>query len=72
MKATVLKEKAINMLDSLPEDKLESAIDYLKYLQGDFDCFDVNRNIKDAFHEVKLIREGKIKTKTLKQFLNEL
>jgi hypothetical protein len=45
MKATVLKEKAINMLDSLPEDKLESAIDYLKYLQGDFDCFDVNRNI---------------------------
>jgi hypothetical protein len=72
MKATVLKEKAINMLDSLPEDKLKLAIDYLKYLQGDFDCFDVNRNIKDAFHEVKLIREGKIKTKTLKQFLNEL
>jgi len=72
MKATALKEKAINMLDSLPEDKLKSVIDYLKYLQGDFDCFDVNRNIKDAFHEVKLIREGNIKAKTLKQFLNEL
>jgi len=72
MKAAALKEKAINMLDSLPEDKLKSAIDYLKYLRGDFDCFDVNKNIKDAFHEVKLIREGNIKAKTLKQFLNEL
>ena len=72
MKATALKEKAINMLDRLPEDKLKSAIDYLKYLQGDFDCCDVNRNIKDAFRDVKLIREGNIKAKTLKQFLNEL
>ncbi len=72
MKTATLKEKAINMLESLPEDKLESAIDYLKYLQGDYDLYDVNKNLKEALSEVKLIREGKIKTKTLKQFLNEL
>lgn len=67
-----LKEKAINMLESLPKDKLESAVDYLKYLQGDYDTFDVNENIKNAIHEVKLIRERKIKAKTLKEFLSEL
>jgi hypothetical protein len=72
MKATALKEKAINMLESLPEDKLESVIDYLKYLQGEYDSYDVNENLKEAFYEVKLIREGKIKTKTLKEFLSEL
>ncbi len=72
MKTVTLKEKAINMLESLPEDKLESAIDYLKFLQGDYDLYDVNKNLKEALSEVKLIREGKIKTKTLKQFLNEL
>jgi hypothetical protein len=68
LKATALKEKAINMLESLPEDKLESVIDYLKYLQGEYDSYDVNENLKEAFYEVKLIREGKIKTKTLKPY----
>ena len=72
MKATALKEKAIHMLEGLPEDKLQSAIDYLKYLQGEYDCYDVNRNIKDSLQEVKLIREGKIKIKTLEEFLSEL
>jgi hypothetical protein len=72
MRVTALKEKAIHMLEGLPEDKLQSAIDYLKYLQGDYDCYDVNRNIKDSLREVKLIKEGKIKTKTLKEFLSEL
>ncbi len=72
MRVTALKEKAIHMLEGLPEDKLQSAIDYLKYLQGDYDCYDVNRNIKDSLREVKLIKKGKIKTKTLKEFLSEL
>jgi len=72
MQVTALKEKAINMIESLPEDKLESVIDYLKYLQGDYDSYDVNEKLKEAFYEVKLIREGKIKTKTLKEFLSEL
>jgi hypothetical protein len=72
MRVTALKEKAIHMLEGLPEDKLQSAIDYLKYLQGDYDCYDVNRNIKDSLREVRLIKEGKIKTKTLKEFLSEL
>ena len=34
MKATVLKEKAIDMVAGLPEDKLKDAVDYLKYLKG--------------------------------------
>ncbi len=72
MKTTALKEKAISMLDSLPENKLKSVIDYLKYLQGDYDSYDVNENLKEAICEIKLIREGKIKAKTLKEFLSEL
>jgi len=72
MKETALKEKAINMIEELSEDKLKSVIDYLKYLQGNYDSYDVNKNLKEAFYEVKLIKEGKIKTKTLKEFLSEL
>jgi len=72
MKTTVLKEKAINLLESLPEDKLKSAIGYLEYLQGNYDAYDVNENIKEAIYEVKLIREGKIRSRTLKEFLGEL
>jgi hypothetical protein len=72
MKTMVLKEKAINMLESLPPNKLRVAVDYLKYLQGDYDTYDVNENIKKAIHEVKAIKEGKVKAKTLKEFLGEL
>jgi hypothetical protein len=72
MKTIALKEKAMDMLENLPASKLKAAIDYLKYLQGDYDSYDVNENIKKALHEVRAIREGKIKTKTLKEFLGEL
>jgi len=72
MKATALKEKAIDILDHLPSSKLKEAIDYLEYIQGDFDTFDVNEKVKQSLHEVKLIREKKIKVKTLKEFLREL
>ena len=60
------------MLESLPPNKLRVAVDYLKYLQGDYDTYDVNENIKKAIHEVKAIKEGKVKAKTLKEFLGEL
>ncbi|MDR6808383.1 hypothetical protein J2Y45_005267 [Dyadobacter sp. BE34] len=33
---------------------------------------DIAESIKRGFAEVKLIQEGKIKPKTLKEFLNEL
>ena len=72
MKATVLKEKAIDMIEGLPEDKLRDAVDYLKYLKGDYDTFSVNEKIRHSFYEIKSIREGKIKPKTLKEFLCEL
>lgn len=72
MKTIVLKEKAVNMLENLPANKLKAAIDYLKYLHGDYDSYEVNENIKKAIHEVKAIKEGKIKAKTLKEFLSEL
>lgn len=72
MKAMALKEKAVDMLGNLPANKLKAAIDYLKYLQGDYDIYDVNENIKKAVREVKAIKEGKIKAKTLKEFLGEL
>lgn len=72
MKTIVLKEKAVNMLENLPANKLKAAIDYLKYLRGDYDSYEVNENIKKAIHEVKAIKEGKIKAKTLKEFLSEL
>ena len=42
MKATVLKEKAIDMIAGLPEDKLKDGVDYLKSLKGDYDTFSVN------------------------------
>lgn len=72
MKAMLLKEKAIDMLESLPEDKLKRAVGYLEYLRGDYDAFDINENVKQAIREVKSIKEGKIKPKTLKEFLCEL
>lgn len=61
MKAMPLREKAMDMLDSLPKDKLKRAIGYLEYLRGDYDAFDVNENIRQALHEAKSIKAGKIK-----------
>jgi hypothetical protein len=72
MKATALKEKAIDMLEGLPKDKLKDAVDYLKYLKGDYDTFSVNEKVKQSLYEVKSIKDGKIKPKTLKEFLREL
>lgn len=72
MKAMPLREKAIDMLDGLPKDKLKRAVEYLEYLRGDYDIFDVNENVKQSLHEVKLLKEGKLKPKTLKEFLCEL
>lgn len=46
MKVMTLREKAIDMLDSLPKDKLRRAVEYLEYLRGDYDSFDVNDNVK--------------------------
>jgi|GEM_PF-2377489 len=72
MKTTVLKEKAIDMIAGLPEDKLKDAVDCLKYLKGDYDIFSVNEKVKHSLCEVKLIKDGKIKPKTLKEFLRDL
>jgi len=72
MKAAVLKEKAIDMIEELPKDKLKDAVDYLKYLKGDYDTFSVNEKVEQALYEVKLMKEGKIKPKALKEFLREL
>ena len=72
MKAAVLKEKAIDMIEELPKDKLKDAVDYLKYLKGDYDTFSVNEKVEQALCEVKLMKEGKIKPKALKEFLCEL
>lgn len=69
MKAAVLKEKAIDMIEELPKDKLKDAVDYLKYLKGDYDTFSVNEKVEQALYEVKLMKEGKIKPKALKEFL---
>lgn len=60
------------MLDSLPKDKLRRAVEYVEYLRGDYDTFDVNENVKQSLHEVKLLKEGKLKPKTLTEFLCEL
>lgn len=67
-----LKQKAVALVDSLPPTKVKKAIAYLEYLQGDYDAFDANEKIKNSLEEVRLIREGKIKSKTLKSFLREL
>ncbi len=72
MKSTALKEKAIDMIEGLPEEKLRDAVDYLKYLKGDYDTFSVNEKVKQSLCEVKLMKEGKIKPKALKEFLREL
>jgi len=72
MKTAALKEKAIDMLEHLSGDRLKEAVDYLKYLKGDYDAFDVNKKVKEALVEVKAIKEGKVKSKTLKEFLREI
>lgn len=72
MKQLTIKQKAITLIDSLPAAKIKKAIEYLEYLKGDYDAFDVNEKLKHALYEVRLLREGKIKSKTLKEFLGEL
>lgn len=72
MKQLTLKQKAVAMVESLPSSKVKRVIEYLEYLQGDYDTFDVNEKVKGAIYEVGLMREGKIKSKTLKEFLGEL
>ncbi|MBI4745977.1 MAG: hypothetical protein HY786_05415 [Deltaproteobacteria bacterium] len=37
-----------------------------------YDTFDVNKKVKEGLNEVKFMREGKIKPKTLKGFLRKL
>lgn len=70
--AVTLKERAVALVDTLPPAKVKKAIEYLEYLKGDYDTFDVNEKIKGGLNEVRLMREGKIKPKTLKGFLCEL
>ncbi|MBN2654723.1 MAG: hypothetical protein JXR79_06380 [Nitrospirae bacterium] len=72
MKVTALKENAIGMIESLSEEKLKEAVDYLKYLQGDYDAYSVHEKVKQSLCEVKLIKNGKVKQKALKEFLSEL
>jgi len=70
--AVTLKERAVALVDTLPPTKVKKAIEYLEYLKGDYDAFDINSKVKEGLNEVRLMREGKIKPKTLKGFLCEL
>lgn len=67
-----LKQKAVALIDTLPPTKIKKAIEYLEYLRGEYDTFDVNEKVKGGLNEIRLIRDGKIKPKTLKGFLGEL
>ena len=71
-KAMTLKQKAVALIDTLPPTKIKKAIEYLEYLRGEYDTFDVNEKVKGGLNEISLIRNGKIKPKTLKGFLGEL
>lgn len=70
--AVTLKERAVALVDTLPPTKVKKAIEYLEYLKGDYDAFDVNEKVKGGLNEVRLMREGKVKPTTLKGFLCEL
>ncbi len=47
-------------------------IRYWEIIEKKFEKQNLLNDLKEAFEEVKLIREGKIKPKSLKQLLNEL
>jgi hypothetical protein len=72
MISMTLKQKAVEIVDGLPPAKVKRAIEYLEYLKGDYDTFHVHEKIKSGLREIKLMKEGKIKPKTLRGFLREL
>ncbi len=72
MKTTTLKKKAIEMIEGLPDQKLSSAVEYLEYLKGNYDSFDLNETVKEALYDLKLHKEGKLKLKTIDNLIDEL
>ncbi len=72
MKTATLKKKAIEMIEGLPDRKLPSAVEYLEYLKGNYDTFDLNETIKEALHDLKLHKEDKLKLKTIDDLIDEL
>lgn len=72
MEISTVKKKAIEMIEALPDQKLPSAVEYLEYLKGDYDSFDVIENIKEALYDLKLHKEGKLKLRTIDDLIDEL
>ncbi|GBE37247.1 hypothetical protein BMS3Bbin07_01407 [bacterium BMS3Bbin07] len=72
MKTATLKKKAIEMIEGLPDQKLPSAVEYLEYLKGNYDSFDLNETVKEALYDLKLHKEGKLKLKTIDDLIDEL
>ena len=67
-----LKKEAIETIETLPDQKLPSAVEYLEYLKGNYDSFDLNENIKEALYSLKLDKEGKLKLRTIDALIDEL
>ena len=44
--AVTLKEMAVALVDTLPPAKVKKAIEYLEYLKGNYDAFEVNEKVK--------------------------
>jgi len=72
MKTMTLKQKAVEIVGGLPPAKVKRVMEYLEYLEGDYDTFDVQEKVKSGLREVKLMKEGKLKPQTLKGFLRDL
>lgn len=54
VKAMTLKQKAVALIDTLPPTKIKKAIEYLEYLRGEYDTFDVNGKVKGGLNEIRL------------------
>jgi len=72
MKAATLKKKAIEIIEGLPDQKLPSAVEYLEYLKGNYDSFELNETVKEALYDLKIHKEGKLKLKTIDDLVDEL
>lgn len=75
--AAPVLEEAVEELKALPEDKIASALDYIRYLRSeagtdDHDTEDVNVDVKQALREVALHRQGQLELSTFDELLHGL
>ena len=67
-------QKAIQLINELPESKVKVAVDFLEFLKSreGFDLEDANESIKEGIRQVAMIRSGKLKGRPVEDLFDGL